>query len=93
MIVPIETVVSLANLYNSCINEMSQAKEIKTNLQQVSKTYHNDVNSVNSKISNIAKDIRSEQIRYRKFDNYLRKVSYKGSITNCLEYLKEYKHE
>ena len=61
------------NLYFDCVNYMSENKEVKNDISDLSKEYKGDVSKVNQKVQNISETIRSQQIRYKRFDNYKRK--------------------
>lgn len=43
---------------------------MKSVLRSAESKYRHDVKHVNSQIADISKNIKSEQIKYKKFDNY-----------------------
>jgi len=73
----IDAASNLANLYGSCINEMNNNMGMKATLKNVGAFIKNDARQVNEQISSLSKNIKSEQVKYRKFVNY----SKNGSAT------------
>ena len=49
---------------------------MKAALNNVGSFFKQDARNVNDQIQNLSKNIRSEQIKYRKFDNYHKKTAY-----------------
>lgn len=43
---------------------------MKATLKNVGAFFKNDAKQVNEQISSLSKNIKSEQVKYRKFDNY-----------------------
>eukprot|EP00347_Sterkiella_histriomuscorum_P003308 403364782 len=66
-------VAALAQVYGDCISEMNKNVVMKDDIKYASSNYKKHVRNVNEKLQDISKDIRAEQIKYRKFDNYTRK--------------------
>eukprot|EP00347_Sterkiella_histriomuscorum_P000931 403373976 len=69
----LQTASNLAKLYKDCIQEMNTNLSMKSVLKNAQNVYRNDVSNVNCQIADISKGIKSEQIKYKKFDNYARK--------------------
>jgi len=51
---------------------MNNNMGMKTELVNASNIYRKDVGNVKDQIQDLSKNIRSEQIKYRKFDNFLK---------------------
>eukprot|EP00347_Sterkiella_histriomuscorum_P009317 403341667 len=69
----LQTASNLAKLYTDCIQEMNTNLSMKSVLKNAQNIYRNDVSNVNCQIADISKGIKSEQIKYKKFDNYAKK--------------------
>ncbi|CDW80505.1 UNKNOWN [Stylonychia lemnae] len=64
---------ALAQVYGDCISEMNSNQVIRGDLDYTKKHYIKDVKNFSENIMDISKNIKSEQIRYKRFNNYLRK--------------------
>lgn len=60
----------LANLYGSCIQEMTQNVEYRKAFEKAKKVYDKKLHKVDQMVQVIHTDIRGEQVKYRKFNNY-----------------------
>jgi hypothetical protein len=57
---------------------MNQNMGMKATLNNVGHFFKKDAKNVNEQIQSLSKNIKSEQIKYRKFDNYHRNVAIPG---------------
>ena len=67
-----EAASTLAKLYGECININNKQISARETLRQFSSQVHGFYQQIDAKAEGVSKDIRGEQIKYRKFDNYLR---------------------
>jgi hypothetical protein len=80
MMINIETASKLANVYGECVSQMNDWIEKKSQFMTLKKKIHQNHNEQLNVANNGIKILQGEAIKYRKFDNYLRKEPIKSGF-------------